>query len=173
MDTVFVPNVITKATPVFVYYDDANKEYHYVTNFGYVFRSNFFLDSARGNVRGDSLKFLTLASLNGGLGAVFTVFEGRFDSYRFSSTNPVKVSISVTGKFERQETLNLTVNGRDTTFSAYYLVITNTASVPGLSPQSSITAKFWLADGIGPVQMFLAGDAETPGSFRTMTTKNF
>ncbi len=162
-----------KVTPVFVYYDSTANEYHYLTNFGYVFRSNFFYDSVGGKIRKDSLRFITLAVPKTGTGKEFFVFEENFNSYRFSPSTAVNINIKVTGNFEKKENLTLNVNGKDTTFSTYYLVIKNTATVPGFTPVTSVTAKFWLVEGIGPVQMFLAGDTEAPGSFRRLKSKNF
>lgn len=173
VDTVTVTGVLPepKATPVFVYYDASSNVYHYLTNFGYVFRS-YSINDGNGHVRSDSLRFITLASPSVGTGVDFEVFHESFDSYRFG-TIAVPIDVSIKGNFEKKEDLTLTVNGKDTTFTTYYLVITNTATIPNFSPVTSITAKFWLAEGIGPVQMFLAGDAEAPGSFRKLTAKNF
>jgi hypothetical protein len=176
VDTVYVPGFMAEpnVSPVFVYYDASGKEYHYLTNFGYVFRKYAFLDTINGSVRGDSLRFLTLASPKAGIGKSFNVFEGTFNSYFFGSTiPPVSLTINVTGTFEAREKLTLNVNGVDTTFTTYKLTIRSVASIPGIEPQTSLTARFWLAEGIGPVQMFLAGDAEGPGSFRRLSGKNF
>ncbi|MHB1048503.1 MAG: hypothetical protein ACYC09_00335 [Bacteroidota bacterium] len=175
MDSLSVPGVLpqSKNTPVFVYFDFIQKEYFYLTNLGNVFRTYSIYDTVGGqHVRGDSLRFITLAAPNAMTGNNFTVFKESFTSYFFGIT-PITLTLEIVGNFERKENLSLVINDKDTTVTTYYLSIMNYATMGTLAPQKSVNAKFWLAEGIGPVQFFLAGDSEAPGSFRTMVRKNF
>lgn len=175
VDSLSVPGILpqSKTTPVFAYFDNGNTEYYYLTNLGNFFRTYAIYDSTNTQtVRGDSLRFITLAAPNAKTGNNFTVFKQSFNSYYFGP-NPVLLTLEIIGNFERKENLTLTLNGKDTTLTTYYLSVMNSATMGTLSPQKSVNAKFWLAEGIGPVQFFLAGDSEAHGSFRTLKGKNF
>jgi len=176
LDSVRVTGILTepKVTPVFAYYDTSSGDYYYLTNFGYFFRSYFIYESASSvKIRDDSLRFIKLASPKAKTMNEFIVHEENFQSYRFSSTTPAEINLKIVGQFEKKENLTLSVNGKDTIFTTYYLSVKNKATIVGLGTSESINAKFWLADGIGPVQFFLAGDDEAPGSFRKLKGKNF
>lgn len=167
--TLTAPGGAKKFTPIFAYYDTVNAEYYYMSNLGLFFRGSVIKDSANATgVRMDSLRFIKLASPKAGLGGSFTAFEGTFASY----ANPAattNITLKITGKWEAKQ--DVVVNG--VTYPAYYLVISRTASVGGSVVNSGVTAKLWLAKGIGPVKMFLAGDAEVPGNYRELKSKNF
>lgn len=167
--TLTAPGGAKKFTPIFAYYDTATGDYYYMTNFGLFFRGSVVKDSASAaGVRMDSLKFIKLASPSAGLGGSFTAHEGVYTSYANPSA-PTNITLTVTGKWESKG--DVTVNG--VTYPAYYLIISRTAKVGTATVSSGVTAKLWLAQGIGPVKMFLAGDVEVPGNFRELKSKNF
>lgn len=167
--TLTAPGGAIKATPVFAYYDSASADYYYLTNLGLFFRGSVIKDSATAaGVRIDSLRFIRLASPKAGIGGSFTCFEENFVSYANPSA-PTTITLKITGTWESKQ--DVTVNG--VTYPAYYLVINRAAFVGSAQVNSGVTAKLWLAKGIGPVKMFLAGDAEVPGNYRELKSKNF
>ncbi|MBW7888904.1 MAG: hypothetical protein H3C35_11210 [Bacteroidetes bacterium] len=174
-DSVSVTGVLPapKVTPVFVYKDSLSGDYYYLTNFGYVFRKYLILDSAAQKVRGDSLQFIKLASPKAGLQNSFECFTAIYQASGIVPSSVISLTLHITAEFEKKESLQIHLNGKDTTLQAYYLVVKNTPTIGTITDVSSVTAKFWLVEGIGPVQMFLAGDDEAPGSFRKLTAKNF
>jgi len=167
--TLTAPGGPKKFTPIFAYYDTATTDYYYMTNLGLFFRGSVVKDSANAaGVRKDSLRFIKLASPKAGLGGEFEAFKQSYVSY----SNPVAlttIDLTITGKWDSK--VDVTVNG--TIYSTYYLVISRTAKVGTTTVSGGVTAKLWLAKGIGPVKMFLAGDAEVPGNYRELKTKNF
>lgn len=171
IDSLTVPGFLaaTDVTPVFVYKDNSSGDYYYLTNFGYVFRYyKISADtSSTHTIRGDSLNFIRLAPAVAKTMEEFPVYKKTVQSYAFGTT-AAPLEINIVGKYEKKENLTLSLNGKDTTVTAYSLVITSVSTLGALPPQSSVSAKFWLAEGIGPVQMFLAGDNEAPGSFRKL-----
>lgn len=173
IDQLNVPGIQSaKTTPVFIYRDLSNGDYYYLTNFGNFFRTYSIYASGTDKVRGDSLRFIKLSAGSSKLNTPFTVFSESFQSNYFGPT-AIAMKLEITGVYEQKTDLNLNVNGKDTTISSYYLTVTNSATLGTISPQKSVNAKFWLAPGIGPVQFFLAGDSEAPGSFRKLSKKNF
>jgi hypothetical protein len=166
--TLTAPGGARKATPVFAYYDSVSADYYYMTNLGLFFRSSVIKDSANAGVRIDSLRFIRLASPKAGIGGSFPCLEENFVSYANPSA-PTTITLKITGAWESKQ--DVTVN--DVTYSAYYLVISRAAFVGTTPVNSGVTAKIWLVQGIGPVKMFLAGDAETPGNYRELKSKNF
>jgi hypothetical protein len=162
---------VYKLTPVAAYKDAATNDYFYLTNLGLFFRQSVVKDSASAaKVRGDSLRFIKLASPNAGLGAEFKCFEETFTSY----ANPqaaTPITLTITGKWA-DKTEDVTVNG--TTFTGTYPIVISRVAKAGTTVVSTgITARIWLAKGIGPVKMFLVGDAEVPGNYRELKSKNF
>ncbi len=167
--TLTAPGGAKKFTPIFAYYDTANGDYYYMTNFGLFFRGSVIKDSANAvGVRMDSLKFIKLASPGVGLGGTFTAHQGVYTSYANPSA-PTNITLTVSGKWESKG--EVTVNG--VAYTAYYLIISREAKVGSATVSSGVTAKLWLAKGIGPVKMFLAGDVEVPGNYRELSSKNF
>ena len=167
--TLTAPGGARKLTPIFAYYDSTNADYYYMTNLGLFFRgSRIKLSTDTSKIRNDSLRFIKLASPKAGIGGEFTSFEGDFVSY----SNPAALTtlnLKITGKWESKT--DVTVNGQP--FSTYYLVISRTVKVGTAVVDAGVTAKLWLASGIGPVKMLLIGDAENPGNYRELKTKNF
>ncbi|MFA6457401.1 MAG: hypothetical protein WCW40_11310 [Bacteroidota bacterium] len=173
IDSLTVPGIISPAhvTPVFIYREANNGDYYYLTNFGNVFRTYMISSdtSSAHAIRSDSLQFIKLSPKSISTGEQFSVFTQTVQSYYFGST-AIPLTINISGKYERKENIQLKLNNKDTTVAAYYLTITNIATLGALPPKTSLSAKFWLAEGIGPVQMFLAGDSEAPGSFRKLVS---
>ena len=169
-DTVAVTGFLVepKFTPVFAYYDNVTKDYYYLTNFGSVFRKYKIGGLNDTAIRNDSLRFIKLASPGAGTHVKFIADSSTFVSYYLGANSPLQLHLEIVGEFKGKEELSLFVNGKDTTFTTYYLEVKNITALG-----ESINAKFWLAEGIGPVQMFLAGDDEAPGSFRKLKAKNF
>jgi hypothetical protein len=167
--TLTAPGGATKFTPVFAYYDSASTDYYYMSNLGLFFRgSRIYKSASDTTVRIDSLRFIKLASPKAGIGGTFTCFEENFVSYS-NPVAPTTIKLSITGQWKSKQ--DITVNG--VTYSTYYLEISRVASVGGQAVSSGITAKLWLAKGIGPVKMLLIGDVETPGNYRELKSKNF
>ncbi len=166
--TLTAPGGAKKFTPVFAYYDSTSADYYYLTNLGLFFRGSVIKDSAAGGIRIDSLRFIKLASPKAGIGGEFTAFEQSYTSYA-NPAAPTVIALKVTGKWESK--VDITVGG--VKYTTYYLVISRTAKVGSATVSSGVTAKLWLAKGIGPVKMFLAGDAEVPGNYRELKSKNF
>jgi hypothetical protein len=172
-DQLNVPGIqSTKTTPVFIYRDQSNGDYYYLTNFGNFFRSYAIYAAGTEKIRGDSLRFIKLSAGSAKLNTPFTVFLETFQSNFFGPT-AIALKLEIIGNYEQKTGVSLNLNGKDTTITSYYLTVTNSASLGSVSPQRSVNAKFWLAPGIGPVQFFLAGDSEAPGSVRKLTKKNF
>ncbi|MDP1675814.1 MAG: hypothetical protein Q8L88_03030 [Bacteroidota bacterium] len=157
---------VKKFTPIFAYYDTVNADYYYMTNLGLFFRGSVIRDSANGGIRRDSLRFIKLASPRAKIGGEFTSFQQSYISYS-NPLAPTTIVLTVTGKWESK--VDVTVN--DTTYSSYYLIISRTAKVGTATVASGVTAKLWLVKGVGPVKMFLAGDAEAPGNYRVLKSK--
>ncbi|MBI5216548.1 MAG: hypothetical protein HY960_12425 [Ignavibacteriae bacterium] len=173
-DTTSVPAfaVNNKFTPVFIRQDTATGDFSYMTNLGYFYRSSstkIWKSASDTTARNDSLRFITLAKPSAGIGTKFTCFNEDFTSYVGGVSNPITVNLKIEGIFEGKE--NITVGS--TTYETYKLVVTRTVSSGGAVLSAGVTAKLWLANNVGPVQMFLAGNAEGPGNFRTMVSKNF
>ncbi len=166
--TLTAPGGTRKFTPIFAYYDSASADYYYMTNLGLFFRGSVIRDSATGGIRRDSLKFIKLASPRAGIGGSFESFQQNYVSYS-NPTAPTTINLTVTGKWDSK--VDVVVNG--VTYPAYYLIISRTAKVGTATVAGGITAKLWLVKGIGPVKMFLAGDAEAPGNYRELKSKNF
>lgn len=160
--------------PVFVYYDSSSGDYYYMTNFGYVFRTDSILDAQNSfKPREDSLRFIKLASPKVGTTVKIVAFKEDFVSYLYGRTTPLNITVTIFTNFEKKENVALNLNGKDTTLTTYYLVVSTQVSAGALVQPETINAKFWLAEGIGPVQIYLAGDKETFGSFRKLKSKNF
>lgn len=167
--TLAVPPSTYKTTPVAAYYDNTGGSYYYLTNLGLFFRSSVIKESATATgVRNDSLRFINLAFTGKKIGESFTCFEENFVSYS-NPQAPTTINLKITGTWVSKQ--DVTVNGMS--FTTYYLLITRVASVGSLTVSSGNTAKIWLAKGIGPVKMHLYGDAEVPGNYRELKSKNF
>jgi len=175
VDSLSVPGILTqvKVSPVLVYIDNVNGNFYYLLNFGNAFRTYLMYDNVdTRHIRSDSLRFIKLLQSNAAIGEDYTVFKEAFQSY-IAGLSPLPLLLEIVGNVQRTENLTMNVNGKDTTFKAYYLTVTNIPTLGAFKPEKTISAKFWLAEKIGPVQMFLAGDDEGPGSFRRLSKKNF
>ncbi|TAK56814.1 MAG: hypothetical protein EPO24_10625 [Bacteroidetes bacterium] len=173
-DTTNVPavSVTNKFTPVFIRQDSTSGDFSYLTNLGYFYRSastKIWKSTTDTTARADSLRFVVLAKPSAGIGTKFTCFNEDFTSYAGGVSNPVTLNLKIEGVFEAKETI--TVGSTD--YETYRLVISRTVSAGGVALSQGVTAKLWLANNVGPIQMFLAGNAEAPGNFRTMTSKSF
>lgn len=164
--TLTAPTGPYKLTPVAAYQNTTTNDYYYLTSLGYFYRSTNIKDSASGGIRNDSLRFIKLASPSAGLGGSFVCFEEEFTTYPSGS----KINLKITGTWGAT-TEDLTLNG--TSYTTYPIVISRSVTSGGSSLSSGTTAKIWLAKGIGPVKMFLAGDPEAPGNYRELKSKNF
>ena len=175
VDSTSVPGYISpqRNIPFFAYYDTSSGDYYYLTNFGYFFRSDSVFESSTSlNYRSDSLKFIKLASPKIGTIKRDSTTE-YFTSYILGRNSPLDLRVDIIICFEKKENITLNMNGIDTTLTSYYLTVKSHPTSGALDLGETISAKFWLVEGIGPVQFFLAGDKETPGSFRQLTSKNF
>ncbi|MDD8017536.1 MAG: hypothetical protein PHP42_04120 [Bacteroidota bacterium] len=163
-------------TPIFAYYDTTSGDYYYLTNLGYNYRKyqvSLASDSGK-KIRIDSLKFIKLASPSAGIGTEFSAYHDTLLAYLAGpGTTPTKLVVDIKGKFDSKQNVTVNVNGKDSTFSAYYLIITNVAGPAGGTQTGGITARLWLVPGVGPVQMFIAGNVEQPGNYRTLKGMNF
>lgn len=179
LDTTYVNTSVPKPprskTPVFAYYDSTKKAYYYLTNLGLTFRDYNIKDSASASgVRRDSLRFIKLADVSVKTGVEFECFKGTYTSY--ATSTPSEIVITINGTFEAKEsrTVKGSVSGGDTTMTAYRLVVKRNATLNGTPVLTGgVTAKIWLVDKIGPVEMFLAGDREANGTYRKLSGKNF
>lgn len=115
----------------------------------------------------DTLKWMTIAKLDAGVGNEFEVFNQTFTG----ATGQVR--LQVYGKFFAKEPL--TVGG--STFNPYRLelgrrIYLGTSTTPATQ---GATATFWLEPGVGPVKMILnAGGAKGYfGHTRNFASKNF
>lgn len=159
-------------TPVFVYKNSTTGDYYYLTNFGNFFRTYTVRKSDADTViRGDSLRFIKLSPGGATLNSAFTVFSESFRAYYLPA--PVTINLSIEGLYEKKSSQTITLKGADTVVTTYQLTVTNKPSIGTTALATSVNAKFLLADGIGPIQFFLAGDSDGPGSLRNITGKNF
>lgn len=155
-------------TPRFMYQDTLSADYYMLTNLGLFFRSAHIKDSLNASgVRADSLKFIKLASPAAGIGREFISFDQNFISFANPSA-PMTIQLRYVGKWAKKETLS--VHGQQ--FIAYNLITSRTASISGILISSGIVMRMWFADSIGPVRMFLAGDAESNGHYRELISTN-
>lgn len=167
-DTTRVPGVgvSMKFTPVFVDYDSTIAEYKFLTNLGFFFRT--FSVQTSGSTRSDSLRYIILAKPRAGMGGTFTCFEETFaGSVAGSATN---VTLKIEGTWG---TATQSVTAGGSTYETYYLEIRRVITIGGTPVATGLTAKLWVATGVGPVKMHLFGDAESHGNYRVMTSKNF
>jgi hypothetical protein len=113
----------------------------------------------------DTLKWMTIAKLDAGLGNEFTVFDQTFTG----AAGPVR--LQVFGKFFAKEPLS------GTSFNPYRLelgrrIYLGTSTTPATQGP---TATFWLEANVGPVKMIInAGGAKGYfGHTRNYAAKNF
>lgn len=149
--------------------EDAPNEYHFLTNLGYFFRSQKIYntpgDSTSGN-RADSLRWILLAKPSAGVGVEWVAFDESFTSAVVG-----QVRLEIKAEFEAKETL--TAAGTD--YESYRLVATRRVYLGSstTSVSTNPTAKLWMAENVGPIQIELRGDAESNGKRQLLTGKNF
>ncbi len=168
-DTTRIPGIglTFRFTPVFVKYDSTTAEYQYLTNLGLFYRTFAIRTTGTTNTRADSLRFIFLAKPRAKIGNEFTAFDENFSGT--VSGSPATITLKITGKFEAKEDLVIGT----TTYNTYRVVISRIISLGATPIATGVTAKLWVVKGVGPVKMWLYGDAENSGHFRTMTNKNF
>jgi hypothetical protein len=156
------------ARQFFIDADTATGEYQFLSNLGFLFRSQGIYvtpgDSSSG-VRPDSLVWINLLKTSSGVGSKWIAYNNTFTA----RIGPLRLEIE--GEIEAKE--NLTLAG--TTFETYRLVATRKIYLgAGTTPISTgVTAKLWVTAGIGPVRIWLYGDDESNGKFMDLTGKNF
>ncbi len=138
----------------------SNGQYGFVTELGFFLRT-FGITGV------DSTAKIVLAKTGIAVGQSFESFNQTYTGNVGGTAAPV--NLTVTGKWEAKQTV--TING--VSYETYYLVVSRTISVAGSPVAGGITAKAWFTPDIGPVRLFLAGDAEGPGKFMEITGKNF
>ena len=171
------PTVILDTTVVlgqtvprtFLAHLEGTNEYYFLTNLGYFFRSQKIYttpgDSTSG-IRADSLRWILLAKPSAGVGVEWVAFNETFTSAVIGL-----VRLEIKAAFEAKETL--TAAGTD--WVTYRLVATRRVylGTSTTSISTNPTAKLWMAEGVGPIQIELRGDAESNGKRQTLTAKNF
>lgn len=144
-------------------------EYYFLTNLGYFFRSQKIYntpgDSTSG-VRTDSLRWILLAKPSAGVGVEWVAFNETF-------TSAVVGQIRLEIKAEFEDTETITAAG--TNYLTYRLVATRRVYLGSSTTSISTnpTAKLWMSEDVGPIQIELRGDAESNGKRQTLTGKNF
>ena len=144
-------------------------EYYFLTNLGYFFRSQKIYttpgDSTSG-IRADSLRWILLAKPSAGVGVEWVAFNETFTSAVIGL-----VRLEIKAEFEAKETLT----AASTDWVTYRLVATRRVylGTSTTSISTNPTAKLWMAEGVGPIQIELRGDAESNGKRQTLTAKNF
>jgi hypothetical protein len=144
-------------------------EFYFLTNLGFFFRSQKIYttpgDSTSG-IRADSLRWILLAKPSAGVGVEWVAFNETFTSAVIG-----QVRLEIKAAFEAKETLT----AAGTNFVTYRLVATRRIylGTSTTSISTNPTAKLWMAEGVGPIQIELRGDAESNGKRQTLTAKNF
>lgn len=169
-DTTKVPGVgvTMKFTPVFVDFDSSTGAYTYLTNLGFFYRTFQVKAAGATTIRSDSLRFIVLANPRAGMGGTFTCLDETFAGTVAGSAANVNLKITGTWASAKQ---SLTAGGA--TYETYYLEIRRVVTIAGTPVATGLTAKLWVAAGVGPVKMHLIGDTETHGNYRVISGKNF
>ncbi|HEX9739199.1 MAG TPA: hypothetical protein VGA29_00380 [Ignavibacteriaceae bacterium] len=169
LDTTNVPAFgVTSVRQFFIQKDTTNGNFDFLTNLGFLFRSQKIYntpgDSTSG-VRSDSLVWINLSKSTEGVGREYVAFTANYTS---ATLGPIRFEI--VGKFDRE---TLTIAG--TNYNTYKLTATRRIYLGSSTSAVSVgtTAVLWLAADIGPVKIILIGDAESHGKSQTMTAKNF
>ncbi len=136
-----------------------------IINVGYFYRT-FDIQQLGGGIRSDSLQWIDLFKIDGGVGVDFTALDKTWTSQTFGNA-----TLRLIGQFEDRE--NITLNGE--TFSTYRLLLRRTILVTGSPAESDAPmAEIWFAPGIGPVKMILHADGSgQPGHYREYKSRNF
>jgi hypothetical protein len=107
-----------------------------------------------------------LAKPSAGVGVEWVAFNETFTSAVIGL-----VRLEIKAEFEAKETLT----AASTDWVTYRLVATRRVylGTSTTSISTNPTAKLWMAEGVGPIQIELRGDAESNGKRQTLTAKNF
>ncbi|MBU2444381.1 MAG: hypothetical protein KJ666_02245 [Bacteroidetes bacterium] len=168
-DTTKIPGVgvASKFTPFLIRYDSANASYDFLTNIGFFYRTFKVYTTGTTNIKVDSLRWIKLADTKSGLNKEFTAFDETFTGV--VGTASVQVRLQVLGNFEAKETITVGT----TSYETYRLVAKRKVFIGTTLAAEGLTAKLWLVNNVGPIQILLIGDAESHGKFQKMTAKNF
>ena len=149
--------------------EETPNEFHFMTNLGYFFRSQKIYETPGDSTSGtkaDSLIWILLAKPSAGVGVEWIAFN---ETYTSAVVGEVRLEI----KAEFEDTETITAAGTD--YLTYRLVATRRVylGTSTTSISTNPTAKLWMADNVGPIQIELRGDAESNGKRQTLTGKNF
>jgi hypothetical protein len=161
---------LVRGRTFFIAQDTATGNFDFLTNLGLFYR-DYKITAVAGDttssIRADSLKWITLAKASEGLNKTWNAFDETFTGIYTGQT--VQITLVIEARFEAKETI--TAGG--VSYESYRLNATRKAYLGGNLVSTGITAVIWLVPDVGPIQMFLAGDAEAPGKWMKMTAKNF
>jgi len=152
----------------FIHKDTTNGNFDFLTNLGYLFRSQKIYntpgDSTSG-IESDSLIWIGLSKSTEGVGKEWVAYTANYTSATLGV-----IKFEIVGMFERE---TLTLSG--TNYDTYKLTATRKIYLGNSTTAVSIgtTAILWLAPNIGPVKIILIGDGESHGKSQTMTSRNF
>ncbi len=170
LDTTSIPaaGISNYGRTFFIHKDTSNGNFDFLTNLGYLFRSqriyNIAGDSTSG-IKSDSLVWIGLSKSTEGIGKEWVAYTANYTSATLGI-----IRFEIVGMFERE---TLTISG--TNYETYKLTATRKIYLGTSSTAVSIgtTAILWLAADIGPIKIILIGDGESHGKSQTMTSRNF
>ncbi len=170
LDTTSVPGVgVTNSERrFFIQKDDATGNFDFLTNLGFLFRSQKIYntpgDSTSG-FRADSLVWIALSKSTAGVGNEWVAYTANYTSATLGD-----IRFEIVGIFTQED---LTIAG--TSYATYKLTATRKIYLGNstVAASTGTTAILWLAPDIGPVKIILIGDDESHGKSQTMTSKNF
>ncbi len=152
------PATVVVPTPLFVQRASptGTGNFSFLQNIGLFYRTF-------GLTRADSLRWILIGKLDAGVGVPWTAFDSTW------TTAVGATELKIVGEIVDQETI--TPGGQS--FSTYKLTLTQNVLVGGATTATAPLATFWLAPGIGPVQMILNATSEANGHYRVFQSKNF
>ena len=170
IDTTNVPAFgVTNIRQFFIHKDTTNGNFDFLTNLGYLFRSQKIYntpgDSSSG-VRADSLVWIALSQSTAGVGNEYIAYSETYNSAALGGN----IKFDIVGQFDKE---TLTISG--TNYDTYKLTATRKIylGTSTVAASTATTAVLWLAPNIGPIKIILIGDGESNGKIQTMTSKNF
>ena len=169
IDTTNVPALgVTNVRQFFIYKDESTGNFDFLTNLGYLFRSQKIYNTPGDSTSGakaDSLVWIELSKSTECVGREYVTY-----SANYSSATLGDIKFEIVGMFEKE---TITISG--TNYDTYKLTATRKIYLgsSNVAASTGLTAKLWLAPNIGPVKIILIGDAESHGKIQTMTSKNF
>jgi hypothetical protein len=169
IDTTNVPAFgVTSVRQFFIHKDTTNGNFDFLTDLGYLFRSQKIYntpgDSSSG-VRADSLVWIGLSKSSEGVGKEYIAYSANYTSATLGD-----IKFEIVGMFVQE-----TVTIAGTNYDTYKLTATRKIYLGNqtVAASTGVTAVLWLAPNIGPVKIILIGDGESNGKIQTMTSKNF